>query len=126
MADRRVLRTWSQMEVRAVMRYEWTRGTSILDIHRRLQSVYGDDVMSHQMAGRSCSMFSGRRQTWIWKDAQIGLHLPHSATHPLRAHDNMHFFSLVQVSIQKRRVLRTWTQMEACFYSKIRVQNIGK
>ncbi|GBM83676.1 hypothetical protein AVEN_224038-1 [Araneus ventricosus] len=73
------------MEVRAVMCYEWARGTSILDIHRRLQSVYGDDVMSHQMAGRSCSMFSGRRQTWIWKDAQIGLHLPHSATHPLRS-----------------------------------------
>ncbi|GBM85483.1 hypothetical protein AVEN_129610-1 [Araneus ventricosus] len=45
MAERRVLKKRSQMEVVAVMRYEWTRGTSILDIHRRPQSVYGDDGM---------------------------------------------------------------------------------
>ncbi|GBN65416.1 hypothetical protein AVEN_63567-1 [Araneus ventricosus] len=49
MAENRGLKTWSQMEVRAVMRYEWVCGTSSLDIHRRLQSVYGDGVMSRQM-----------------------------------------------------------------------------
>ncbi|GBM37382.1 hypothetical protein AVEN_48153-1 [Araneus ventricosus] len=61
--ERHVLKTQSQMQVRAVVRYEWARETSILDIHRRLQSVYGDDVMSRQMFGRSCSMFSEGRQS---------------------------------------------------------------
>ncbi|GBM03462.1 hypothetical protein AVEN_95367-1 [Araneus ventricosus] len=83
------------MEVHAVMRYEWARGTSILDIHRRLQSVYGDDVMSRQMVGRSCLMFSeGRKlwQTWMWRGAQIGLHLPTPRpTRPFIAHDSIHF-----------------------------------
>ncbi|GBM61459.1 hypothetical protein AVEN_96568-1 [Araneus ventricosus] len=60
-ADRRVLKTWSQMEVRAVMRYEWARGISILDTQRRLESAIGDDIMSCQMAVRSCPMFSEGR-----------------------------------------------------------------
>ncbi|GBL79670.1 hypothetical protein AVEN_18212-1 [Araneus ventricosus] len=95
MAERHVLKTWSEMEMRAVMRYEWERGTSILDIHRRLQTVYGEDVMSRQMVGRSCSLFSERRQmlqTWMWRGAQIGLHLPtSSSTCPFIAHDRTHF-----------------------------------
>ncbi|GBO38786.1 hypothetical protein AVEN_155701-1 [Araneus ventricosus] len=103
-ADRRagiqsgVLRTWLQMEVLAVMRYEWARRTSILDIHRRLQSVYGDDVMSRQMVGPkfkiprlnrpnffdmlssptpSPALFRCLLQSWVWKGAQMCL--PHSA-----------------------------------------------
>ncbi|GBM43341.1 hypothetical protein AVEN_166088-1 [Araneus ventricosus] len=88
-AERRMFKTWSQMEVRAVMRYEWARGTSILDNHRNLQSVHGDDVLSRQMVGCSCSMFSeGGRCGWH----QIGLHLPISSpTGPFIAHDNTHF-----------------------------------
>ncbi|GBM07629.1 hypothetical protein AVEN_230059-1 [Araneus ventricosus] len=89
MTERRVLKTWSQIEV-AVMRYEWERGTGILHIYRRLLSVYGDDVMSRQMVGRSCSMFSEGRQTW--RGTQIGLHLPISSpTRPFMAHDSTHF-----------------------------------
>ena len=44
MADRRVLTTWSPMEVHAVIRYEWARGTSVSVIHERLQTVYGEEV----------------------------------------------------------------------------------
>ncbi|GBO32526.1 hypothetical protein AVEN_195147-1 [Araneus ventricosus] len=79
------------MEVRAVMRYEWARGTSILDIHRRLQSVYGGDAMSGHMVGRSCSMFNEGKKKWM--GAQIDLHLPHSVTRPFIAHDSPHFHS---------------------------------
>ncbi|GBM89313.1 hypothetical protein AVEN_120889-1 [Araneus ventricosus] len=95
MTEIRVLKTWFQMEARAVMRYECVRGTSILDIRRRFQSVCGDNVMSHQMIGRSCSMFSERSQmwqTWMWRGAQIGLCLPTPI--PPRtfiAHDSTHF-----------------------------------
>ncbi|GBN31305.1 hypothetical protein AVEN_138042-1 [Araneus ventricosus] len=76
------------MEVCAVMRYEWVRGTSILDIQRRLQGVYGDDVMSCHMVGRSCSMFSEGRQMWMWR----GLHFAApSPTRPFIAHDSTDF-----------------------------------
>ena len=44
MADRRVLTTWSPMEVHAVIRYEWARGTNVSVIHERLQTVYGEEV----------------------------------------------------------------------------------
>ncbi|GBM62279.1 hypothetical protein AVEN_264140-1 [Araneus ventricosus] len=79
MTERRVLKTWSQMEVRAVMSYEWASEASILDIHGRLQSVYGDDVMSRQMVGLWCSMLSEGRQ------------MCHSVTRPFIAHDSTHF-----------------------------------
>ncbi|GBN38698.1 hypothetical protein AVEN_249494-1 [Araneus ventricosus] len=90
------------MEVRAVMRYEWAHGTSILDIHQRLQNVYGDDVMSRQMVGSKnkiprvkspafSDMLSSLTpfpilcrcllQLWVWRGTQFGLHLPHSAFH---------------------------------------------
>lgn len=49
---------WSPMEVRAVIRYEWARGTSVSIIHERLQIVYGEEVMSRQTVGRWCCMFS--------------------------------------------------------------------
>ncbi|KAJ4447445.1 hypothetical protein ANN_09452 [Periplaneta americana] len=57
MADRRVL-TWSPMEVRAVIRYEWARGSSVSIIHERLQTVHGEEGMSR----RWCCMFSEGRQ----------------------------------------------------------------
>src|ERR1700759_3670215 len=44
MADRRVLTTWSPMEVHAVIRYEWAHGTSVSVIHECLQTVYGEEV----------------------------------------------------------------------------------
>ncbi|GBN37074.1 hypothetical protein AVEN_2256-1 [Araneus ventricosus] len=92
MTERRVLKTWSQMEMCAVLRYEWARRTSILYIERRLQSVYGDDVMSRQMVLRSCSIFSEGKQMLMRRGAQIGLHLPTSSpTRPFKAHDSTHF-----------------------------------
>lgn len=63
MAERRVLTTWSPTEVRAVIRYEWARGTSVSVIHERLRTVYGKEVMSRQMVGRWCCMFSEGRQS---------------------------------------------------------------
>lgn len=51
------------MEVRAVIRYEWARGTSVSVIHERLQTVYGEQVMSRQRVGRWCCMFSEGRQS---------------------------------------------------------------
>ncbi|GBO19552.1 hypothetical protein AVEN_155497-1 [Araneus ventricosus] len=92
MTERRVLKPWSQIEMCAVVRYEWARRTSILDIQQRLQSVYGDDVMSRQMVGRSCSIFSEGRQMLMRRGAQIGLHLPTSSpTRPFIAHDSLDF-----------------------------------
>lgn len=44
-----------------VERYEWVRGTSVSDTHRCMQTVYVDDVMSHEMAGCWSSMFSESR-----------------------------------------------------------------
>ncbi|GBM18035.1 hypothetical protein AVEN_75478-1 [Araneus ventricosus] len=63
MAERRVLKTWWQIDVRAFVSYEWARGASASDIHRSLQSVYEDDVMSRQSFGRWYSMFSEGRQS---------------------------------------------------------------
>ncbi|KAJ4430637.1 hypothetical protein ANN_19226 [Periplaneta americana] len=63
MADRCVLTTWSPMEVRAVIRYEWACESSVSIIHERLQTKYGEEVISRQMVGRWCCMFSEERQS---------------------------------------------------------------
>ncbi|GFU20907.1 transposable element Tcb2 transposase [Trichonephila clavipes] len=41
--------TWSPFEVRAVIRYEWTRRTRVSVIEERLQNVYGEKIISHEM-----------------------------------------------------------------------------
>ncbi|KAJ4440545.1 hypothetical protein ANN_08686 [Periplaneta americana] len=51
------------MELRAVIPYEWARGSNVSIIHERLQTVYGEEVMSRQMVGRWCCMFSEGRQS---------------------------------------------------------------
>ncbi|GFY66706.1 histone-lysine N-methyltransferase SETMAR [Trichonephila inaurata madagascariensis] len=57
-----VLNSWSKKEVRAVIRYEWARGVSGIEIHNRLVEVYGPGVMSKQMVRRGCRTFSDGRQ----------------------------------------------------------------
>lgn len=53
-ADRRVLTAWS-MEVRAVVWYEWARGTSVSTIRECLTIVYGEEVMSQALHRRAPS-----------------------------------------------------------------------
>ncbi|GFQ88640.1 histone-lysine N-methyltransferase SETMAR [Trichonephila clavata] len=62
MERRCVLNSWSNEEVRAVIRHEWARGVSGTEIHNRLVEVYGLGVMSKQMVRRLCRTFSDGRQ----------------------------------------------------------------
>ncbi|GBN52264.1 hypothetical protein AVEN_262139-1 [Araneus ventricosus] len=87
-------KTWSQMEVRAVVRYESARGTSILDIHRILQSAYGEDVMSVNGSALLVKKgdvadvdVDGRPD----RSSSSSLCLPTSPTRPLIAHNSTHF-----------------------------------
>jgi hypothetical protein len=49
--------TWSNTEVRSVIRFLRLRGTSPAEIHRQLVEVYGANVMS-------------RKHVWVWCTAQ--------------------------------------------------------
>jgi hypothetical protein len=50
--------TWSNIEVRSVIRFLHQKGTSPAEIHRQLVEVYGANVMS-------------RKQVWVWCTALI-------------------------------------------------------
>ncbi|GBN31303.1 hypothetical protein AVEN_138041-1 [Araneus ventricosus] len=85
MAERRVLKTWSQMEVCAVVSYERARGTSILNIQRLLQSVYGGPVK-----------WLGARVQCLVKEGTCGcggvfIFPTSSPTRPFIAQDSTHF-----------------------------------
>lgn len=62
LADKR-LTMCSPIEVHAVIRCEWPRGTRMSVIYERLQTAYGEKIISRQMVGRWCCMFSERRQS---------------------------------------------------------------
>ncbi|CAL1278744.1 unnamed protein product [Larinioides sclopetarius] len=49
MERRCVLNSWSNEEVRAVIRYEWVCEVSGAEIHNHLMEVYGLDVMTKEM-----------------------------------------------------------------------------
>ncbi|GFY37317.1 histone-lysine N-methyltransferase SETMAR [Trichonephila inaurata madagascariensis] len=62
MERRCVLNSWSNEEVRVVIRYEWASGVTGTEIHNHLVEVYGPGVMSKQMVQRWCRTFSDGRQ----------------------------------------------------------------
>jgi hypothetical protein len=48
--------TWSNIELRSVIRFMRLKGTSPAEIHRQLVEVYGANVMS-------------RKHVWVWSTA---------------------------------------------------------
>jgi hypothetical protein len=51
--------TWSNIEVRSVIRFLHQKGTSPAEIHRQLVEVYGANVMPLITAGQTFKMSSG-------------------------------------------------------------------
>ncbi|GFS50012.1 hypothetical protein TNCV_1836541 [Trichonephila clavipes] len=61
MAYRRVLTMRSRMKGCTAIRNEWALGISVSINHGRLQTEYGEEVLSCQIVGHWCCMLSQRR-----------------------------------------------------------------
>ncbi|GIX93649.1 histone-lysine N-methyltransferase SETMAR [Caerostris darwini] len=58
----RRLENWSQLEVRVVIRFLWTRIVSASDIHSQIVEVYSEEAMSRQHVAKWCRSFQSGRQ----------------------------------------------------------------
>jgi hypothetical protein len=58
--------TWSNIEVRSVIRFMRLKGTSLAEIHRQLVEVYGANVMSQKHVWVWCTAFdNGQPHAWV-------------------------------------------------------------
>jgi hypothetical protein len=51
----------AKCEVRVVIRFLHAKAETAAEIHRKLVSVYGEDVMNRQIVAKWCSEFEARR-----------------------------------------------------------------
>jgi len=54
-----VLCVWTQGEVESVIRFLWAKGTTPIEIHNKIQALYGSNVMTTQHVRKWCREFSG-------------------------------------------------------------------
>jgi hypothetical protein len=65
--------TWSNIEMRSVIRFLRLRGTSPAEIHRQLVEVYGANVMSPKHVWVWCTAFdNGQPHAWVVTALQLG------------------------------------------------------
>jgi hypothetical protein len=65
--------TWSNIEVRSVIRFLRLEGTSPAEIHRQLVEVYGANFMSRKHVWVWCSAFdNGQPHAWVVTALQLG------------------------------------------------------
>ena len=65
---------WTQEEVQSVIRFLWAKGTAPIEIHHKIQAVYGPNAMTAQHVQKWCREFSGCHVSVT--DEQAGV-LPH-------------------------------------------------
>jgi hypothetical protein len=56
-----VLCVWIQDEIPVVIRFLWAKGRAPIKVHRKIQAVYGANVMTVQHVQKWCREFSGCR-----------------------------------------------------------------
>jgi hypothetical protein len=72
-----LVETWSNIEVRSVIRFLWLKGIRSAEIHHQLVEVYGANVMSQKHIWVCCTAFENGRphsqpHAWVVTVLQLG------------------------------------------------------